>query len=276
MVNARRIEMHYLSIGAIFRMENSWLDEWIHYHHALGVERFYLVCHDRDTHVADRILQPSIRRGLVELQYVRDMTGLDQSPTAWVQLEVYKRIIQHAAGQTRWLAMIDLDEFLLPRLCDDVRKFLEEYEEESAIAVNWQIFGTNGHIKRPPTQVKHLLHRAKTNWDRNCFIKSIVQPDQVICDKIPNVHWFPVKTGNTVNEKHEIVQSMWNEISTVKIRLNHYLLRSWQDFWEVKCQRARSIRAARCDEQYFVFHDRNEVYDDEISKRFGHVINTTR
>jgi hypothetical protein len=268
--------MHYLSVAAIFRSENSWLDEWIQYHLSVGVEGFYLVCHDRDTHVADRILQPYIERGLVDLQYVRDMTDLDQSPTAWVQLEVYKRIIRHVTGKTRWVAMIDLDEFLLPRLCDDVRQFLEDYEEEGAIAVNWQIFGTSGHIKRPPTQIKHLLYRADTNWDRNRFVKSIVRPDRVVSEKIPDVHWFPIKDGNTVNEKREIVPSMWHEIATEKIRLNHYLIRSWQDFWEVKCQRARSVRAVRCDEQYFDFHNRNDVYDDEISRRFGHVIYTTQ
>ena len=264
--------MHYLSIGAIFRMENSWLDEWIQYHHAVGVEHFYLVCHDTDTRVPDKILQPYIERGLVELQYARDMSELDQTATGWVQREVYQNLIRHTIGKAEWMAMIDLDEFLLPRQCDDVRKFLEEYETESAIAVNWNIYGTSGYIKRPPTQINHLLHRAKPNCERNRFIKSIVRPDRVICEKIPDVHHFPVSSGCTVDENHNPVHCMWNDVTTKKIRINHYVLRSWQDFWEVKSQRARSHNSGKCDEKYFSAHDRNEVFDDEISRRFGHHI----
>jgi hypothetical protein len=269
MVTTRRIEMQYLSIGAIFRMENSWLDEWIRYHHAVGVERFYLVCHDTDTRVVDKILHPYIECGLVELQYVRDMPDLDQSPNAWVQMGAYHRIIRHAIGKTRWIAMIDIDEFLLPRLCDDLRQFLEEYEEELAIAINWQIFGTNGYVKRPPTQINHLLHRAETSWARNRFVKSIVRPDRVVSEKIPDVHWFPVKNGNTVNENREIVQGMWHDVSTEKIQINHYVLRSWQDFWEIKARRCRSKGAGPCDENFFHTNNRNEVFDDEMSARFG-------
>jgi hypothetical protein len=266
--------MRYLSIGAIFRNENSWLDEWIQYHRAVGVEYFYLVCHDPDTRVSDRILQPYIEKGFVELQYVNQLNGLNHSFAMWVQTEVYQKIIQHASGKCRWIAMIDLDEFLLPRSCHDLREFLEDYENESAIAVNWNIFGTNGHIKRPPTQINHLLYRAETYWNRNRFIKSIVRPDQVIYEKIPDVHYFPVKTGHTVNENYDVVNCMWHDISTRKIRINHYCLRSWQDFWEVKRRRARSRNSAICDEEYFIEHDRNDVYDDEISKRFGNRIQT--
>jgi hypothetical protein len=265
--------MHYLSIGALFRMENPWLDEWIRYHAAVGVEKFYLVCHDTDTRVPDKILQPYILQGLVELRYVRDMPDLNQSPTAWVQRDVYRKIIRHVAGQTRWIAMIDLDEFLLPKHYDDVREVLAEYEECPGLAVNWQVFGTNNHVKRPATQINHLLHRAETDWERNRTIKSIVRPDQVIIKEIPNTHYCHMKHGHIMTSNHSPVS--WyqtSDVATDKIQLNHYMLRSWQDFWEVKAQRARNIHAQKCDEHFFNCHDRNEVFDDEISKRFGRII----
>jgi len=264
--------MHYLSIGAIFRMENSWLDEWIQYHHSLGVEYFYLVCHDSDTRVPDRILRPYIEKGMVNLQYVKDMGGVDHSPSAWVQCEVYKKVIHYATEKTQWLALIDLDEFLLPRQSDDLRVFLQDYEKESSLVVNWNIFGTNGYIKRPETQINHLFHRAETYWQRNRFIKSIVRPERVICKEISDVHYFPVLSGYSVDENYRPIRTMWNDITTEKIRINHYVLRSWQDFWEVKSQRSRSTHSSKCDLQYFEEHDRNEVFDDEISRRFGHFI----
>ncbi len=64
--------MKYLSIGAIFEQENSWLDEWIHYHMGIGVERFYLYNHDLDPKVSDRILLPYVSMGIVDNIHVRE------------------------------------------------------------------------------------------------------------------------------------------------------------------------------------------------------------
>ena len=50
--------MYYLSIGAIFERDNSWLDEWILYHMGVGVEHFYRYNHDRDSTVSDKTLRP--------------------------------------------------------------------------------------------------------------------------------------------------------------------------------------------------------------------------
>lgn len=264
--------MNYLSIGAVFRLENSWLEEWIVYHRLLGVERFYLYSDDRDTHVCEKLLEPYIATKIVDLRLIKDMNWLGAGENAWHQKDAYKEIIRESAGKTHWLALIDLDEFLLPRRCDDLRVLLQEYERYSGLAVHWNIFGTSGHITRPPSQINHLLHRAENGWYRNQMIKSIVRPDKVDLARVDNVHYFQAVSGDTVDENGEIVRAMGRRsVSTSKIRLNHYVLRSLQDFWEVKAVRNRSNEAPKCDERYFNHHDRNEVFDDEIARRFGRV-----
>ncbi|MCL2347900.1 MAG: glycosyltransferase family 92 protein [Planctomycetaceae bacterium] len=265
--------MYNLSVAAMFRNENSWLEEWIRYHKTVGVEHFYLFNDDPDTCVSDKILEPYLKQGLVENIHVSELTGLDTlSGNDWVK-RIYGVMFETASGNTRWLAMTDLDEFILPKKQDDLRELLAGYEEHCGLAMNWQIFGTNGYVKRPPTQTCHLLHRAETHWQPNRFFKSIVKPDLVIHEMIYDSHHFPCTTGRTVNENHEPVAGVTHEISTEIIQLNHYTLRSWQDFWEVKATRPRYNGAAPCDEQYFDFHDRNEVFDDEIKKRFGNLVN---
>jgi len=264
--------MHYLSIGAMFRMENSWLDEWIQYHRALGVEHFYLFNHDEDSRVSDRILKPYIEQGLVDNIHVRDLLSVRETAQRGQMNAIYHEIIKAAQHHTQWLALIDLDEFIFPRQKDDLRELLVDYEEHAGLAVNWQMFGTSGYVKRPPTQINHLLYRAETKWKSNHYFKSIIKPDLVVLESIYDVHHFPCRTGETVNESHKPVTGLRCDISVNTIQLNHYVLRSWQDFWEVKAVRPRYNGAGPCNEEYFESHDRNEVFDDEISRRFGHVI----
>ena len=263
--------MYYLSIGGMFRQENSWLEEWIQYHLAIGVEHIILYNDDLDTRVSDRILLPYVERGLVENRHIADRSEVIRRETCWSQEDTYRDMIQNAVGQTEWLAILDLDELLLPRQTDDLRELLTEYEEHSGLAVNWAIYGSGGHIKRPPSQIRHFLNRSETHWDRNQFVKSIVRPSRVLMNEPHLTHFFPTKNGETVNENHEPVHGMTHDISTEKIRINHYVLRSWQDFWEVKAMRPRPGNGP-CDQEYFDLHDRNEVFDDEIARRFGHIL----
>lgn len=264
--------MNYLTACAIFQRENSWLDEWIRYHLTIGVEHFLLCNDDDDTSVSDRILQPYVDRGIVENIHVRNLYGTVREDRHWRQKDVYREMIKQSIGRTRWLAMIDLDELILPRSCDDLRELLQDYEGHAGLGMNWALHGTSGHIKRPPTQIHHLLYRAEQSWEPNRFVKSIVKPEKIVLDKIYDVHHFPTEGGDTVNENHEPIHWTAHDISTEKIRVNHYVLRSWQDFREVKASRPRFNGFGGFDEEYFRYHDRNEVFDDEISRRFGHVL----
>ena len=138
--------------------------------------------------------------------------------------------------------------------------------------MSWQGFGTSGYIKRPPTQINHLLHRAETNWDRNGFVKSFVRPDRVVLENVNDSHYFPTYGGDTVNENREIVTCMFGRIAVKTICLNHYVFRSWQDYWEVKGKRTQFGCPLQLDEAFFDCFNKNDVFDNEISKRFGHLI----
>lgn len=261
-----------LSIGAIFRMENSWLDEWIRYHHALGVEHFYLVNDDEYTQVSDRILQPYAARGLVENLHAEAFLGEDYGDRRCRQVNAYRKIIHEKKGESEWIAFIDLDEFILPRQVTDIREVLEDYRDHNGLAVSWALFGSSGHILRPPTQINHFLHRGALDWEWNGFVKSIVRPQRVVAGYGDDHHYFLTRNGDTVNENHEPVRQMWHPHSSEKIRVNHYAIRSWQDFWEVKAPRPRFNGMPPCDENHFRNHDRNEIFDDEIARRFGSLI----
>jgi len=128
--------MHYLTVAAIFREENSWLDEWILYHQALGVEHFVLYNDDPETHVSDRILKPYVDQGLVQNIHVNERPDIIRHGIKMRQSKTYRDVIRNLAGKTHWLAIIDIDEFILPRLRNDIRETLVEYEEHNGLAIN--------------------------------------------------------------------------------------------------------------------------------------------
>jgi len=252
--------MHYLSISGIFKWENPWLKEWLDYHLAVGVEHFYLYNNDDDSTESDSILKPYMEKGLVDNIH---------APGPVLQIPCMRNTIRNFHAKTHWMAFIDLDEFILPRRSDDIRQILQDYELYSGLAIHWTIFGSNGHIQRPPNQIDYFLRRAEDSFDANRHIKSIVRPSQVILETVNHPHFMGYRNSHAVNEVYRIVDSPFDDYSGDIIRLNHYQVRSRQDMEEVKIPRKRPDCSLEVDENYFEICDRNDVYDDEISKRFG-------
>ena len=106
--NARPIDglVHYLSIGCIIKNEGRYLREWIEYHLWAGVEHFYIY-DNGSTDNTKEVLAPYILSGKVTYHYfVADREEGDQ------QRRAYNDAISRYKRCTRWLALIDADEFL--------------------------------------------------------------------------------------------------------------------------------------------------------------------
>jgi len=259
--------MYYLSISAIFRQETKWLKEWLDYHINRGVEHFYLYNNDLDPEEAAGTLKPYCDRGVVESIHV---------PENGIQLILMQDILKKAAGKTEWLALIDLDEFIFPRRNSDIREILDNYQKFSALTVNWMIYGTSGYHSSPPDQINHLLWRAEDAFSVNQHVKTILKPDLAIPECIPNPHAFYYHTGHAVGEKYQVVDSPFQEYSGEIIRINHYVLRSVRDYWDVKVKRGLASWSHDRGQEFFDHHDRNEVFDDEISEKYGDEVLTQK
>ncbi len=274
------MKLAYLSICAIFKDEAPYLAEWIEFHRLVGVEHFLLY----DNLSADNgreVLEPWVRAGIVT---VSDCSiPLGEGGQDWGYTDALKR----AGGHTRWLAFIDLDEFLFSPGATPLPAVLREYEEPPGIVVNWQVYGSSGITTRPDGLViESFLNRARTQWVRNRRVKSIVDPARALRPMGP--HFFEYADGAlAVTEAHEPVRvierrawtrrmrrglsrmpvvetdpyaarhSSIKRVSVGRLRLNHYAVRSRQEF-EQKTVRHGSSRLAP---RYFAYHDRNEVQD---------------
>lgn len=280
----------YLSICAIFKDEAPYLSEWIEFHRLVGVERFFL--YDNGSGDGGReVVEPWVRRGIVSVEECSIPLG--EGGQGWAYADALRR----ARGRTRWLAFIDVDEFLFspgPTLLPDV---LRDYERHPGIVVNWQVYGSSGQTTAGDGLViERFVRRARTRWVRNRRVKSIVDPQRAVRPIGP--HFFDYTDGAlAVTEDHEPVRviehrawarrmrrgllrlplietdpyavrhSSVKRVSVGRVRLNHYAVRSQEEF-EQKTVRHGSSRLAP---RYFAYHDRNEVHDPALLSRASEV-----
>jgi Glycosyltransferase family 92 len=225
----------YLSICAIYRDEAFYLREWIEFHRLVGVERFFLYNNlSIDEHLA--VLAPYLDDGTVVLH--------DWPLSFMPQRPAYEHCLDRHREDSRWIAFIDLDEFLFSPTGKPVSEVLREYEEWPGVAVPWAMFGTSGHRQRPPGLVlENYMRRSSTSnmgegprwFHRFMYIKSIVDPKRTTgCE---SVHQFTYSSGHAVDENGQPVEGATTDSpSYERLRINHYYTKSEREF-AVKLQR---------------------------------------
>lgn len=191
------LSAYELCVCAIFQNEAPYLKEWIEYHKLLGVEHFYLY-NDRSQDNYQEVLNPYILRGLVTLT---DCFPQNQETHFSNQRRAHVRGLNAARCSTRWLAFIDIDEFIVPKNVDTVLEMLKPYENDLGVVIRWIKFGTSGFWELPQDKLMiECLTKTSPREDEDNFVtKSIIQlaflPEEffdeefVVARKIDLVHF---------------------------------------------------------------------------------------
>src|SRR4051794_892070 len=127
--------MNYLAACAMYLNEGPFLEEWIEFHRLVGVEKFFLYNHmSTDDH--REVLAPYIEDGTVVMKDWPDEPG---------QASAYLDCLNEHREVARWIAFIDLDEFLFSPTLAPLPEVLPDYEEWPGVSINWATFGPSGH-----------------------------------------------------------------------------------------------------------------------------------
>lgn len=228
-----------LSICAIFRDEAPYLKEWIEFHRLVGVEHFYLCNHHSSDDYAS-VLQPYIDKGIVELfQSESNEETNNIFLFNSIQCDFYTKSVKRACGVSKWLACIDIDEFLFPAQENNLLTVLKKYQDCAGIAVNWQVFGTSwvqqilpGHLL-----IEELTRCHSYDASVNYHIKSIVRPKYV--KEFLSPHYANYLEGySQVNTDHTSFQGPFSPYVQVDVlRINHYWTKDEDHFYNVKLPR---------------------------------------
>lgn len=226
-----------LGVVAIMKNEGPYLREWIEFHKMMGVDKFFLYDNESNDDTKD-ILQPYIKSGLVEYNWF---------PGQKMQLPAYYDCVSRHKLDTKWLAIFDLDEYIVPVKHKTVKDFLETVKPDVAqVIIDWVIFGSNGHEKRPNGLVlENYTMRAKRNW----LYKSIINPRLAMG---LNCHEHDV-AGKTIEPNINV------------IRMHHYHCKSWAEYVLKRSRGDAWNGNAAGDKKYqracFDEHDKNDVFD---------------
>ncbi len=248
MLRARREERrlartlrHELAVCAIFREEAPFLDEWLRFHEGIGVTQFYLY-NNFSTDDFRGVLAPWIARGLVTLH---------DWPRAVGQFSAYRHCVRRYRREARWIAFIDLDEFLFSPQRQDIRPILARFADRAGVAVNELFFGSAGHDAPPAGPiVEAYTKRAALDFvlrtpfllkdraaDRNddasylplgCFVKTIANPRLIRAIRSP--HAFKYWAGEAVTTDGAPLDGGHAPAMAIDLlRINHYWSRSLAD-----------------------------------------------
>ena len=166
------------------------------FHRLVGVERFFLYNNFSEDHHRE-VLAPYVEEGIVT---IRDWPVLDGRVG---QIPAYNDCLRWHRHDSRWIAFIDLDEFLFIPGGESLPSVLAEYEQWPAVAVRWAMFGTSGHKTRPPGLVIENYQR-RIEFDGGINMKTVADPTRVTT--CLSAHHFGYPYLSAVDENHFPVQ----------------------------------------------------------------------
>jgi hypothetical protein len=216
----------------MYRNHAQYLREWIEFHRLVGVERFFLYDHDSaDDHV--EVLAPYIDREVVVHPWSTP-ASVRQGTAPWGLSAAFDDCLQRHRHDARWIAFIDVDEFLFSPTGRRLPDVLAGFEEWPGVCVNRVDYGTSGHRRKPPGLViESYLHRKSYRPGYKELVKSIVDPART--RRCFNAHRFLYEDGFAVDENGRPLDASApnrSDVSLTLLRINHYVTKSEEEYRE--------------------------------------------
>jgi hypothetical protein len=190
-------------------------------------QKFYLYDNE-STDNTKEILEPYIREGVVDYVYFPG-SGVNN------QIRSYVDIVRRVRNSVKWLAVIDIDEFLVPvektiiDIVNDLQTAVRQKEHKKlfGLAIRWVQYGYGGHYIKPDGLV---IENFRKNSGAVRYTKSIINPRAAFYTVPLSAHapvYLDFSFGRTeTGEKHP-----WESpISVNTIRVNHYFTKSYEEF----------------------------------------------
>lgn len=244
-----------LAVVTCSKDEAPYLIEWIEFYRIVGVNK--IIFYDNESSDKTKeLLEPYIKYGIVDYYYIK---GRGQ------QLSAYNEALINYKNNCRWMAFIDMDEYIIPtdtncKLLNVINDIVYKSKRGAAgVGINWATFGTSGHLKRPKGLITaNFLRRADNYHWMNIHIKTICNPRMVKYYISPHYPLY-IRGAYSVEEETGNRQYGWGTKQRAyrHLRINHYMTKSAEDFIH-KCNRGLGDR-----EEYYDYGRLKEIdYDD--------------
>lgn len=225
-----RPDRHGLGIVLIVKNEVTHIAEWAQFHRAVGVRHFIVYDNGCSDGTIDVLRNTLPETALTVMPWDQKLKDGRSGAEIHNQVLAYAHALRNFGAGFRWLAFIDVDEFLVPVTAPDLPSALAPLSDHPQVSLPWHMFGRNRHDAAPEGGIlPNYLQRADPqkahhalNW------KCIVDPTRVTGVR---VHGFDVDgAGVSVNDVGTVAthKDRANRAfySRAAIQLNHYYTRS--------------------------------------------------
>lgn len=243
---------HYLAVCAIAKNEGPYFQEWIQWHQKLGVEKFYIYDNE-STDNTKEVLKAYIEAGVVEYVYF---------PGQKKQLAAYDDCLGKHRFDVRWLAFIDIDEFIVPLKDKSLTGFLQRFEGFPSVEINWLVYGSNGEIRKSVRPVmERFIRHSKGDHILNRHVKSIVNPRRVY--NMIGCHEAARINGKAADSHGQPITLSFRDRTPQQdvIRINHYAVKSKEEFAEKQNKGRAAGKTRFISDTYFNQFDLNDIKD---------------
>lgn len=231
------------SIMACARCETQYITEWLLYHQSIGFDHVFLYCNDDD---------PADLYGNV-LPFCRGdapFVTFHHFPYRGQQFYMMMHGLRHYQGETKWIAFLDIDEFLVLPNVDNIKRFLSVCPPHwDAIHINRMRFGNNFHEVGPNSSVlrSYTRHEDRLHHSTKTIVRSARVDIPSITQRVAfwqnwngvfgidfvavNVLGCPMREVLGVDDGVAYVKSAETQtrIRSVAV-VNHYVFRSVYDY----------------------------------------------
>ena len=256
-----------LAVCAIFKDEASYLAEWTSFHLLVGVERFYLY-DNNSTDDWRAALQPELEAGIVET------TDWPKPQSERLQMSAYEHCLKRHRADTRWIAFIDVDEFLFSPAGEPLPSVLIRFASWPGVLAGWRLYGTGGWLTRPEGLVtESYVLRAAEDCSSAWATKPIVNPHRTVpWVRSAHVmqHWTrgnPLRYTTTRWEDgtvgSAVVPTPIKPIPADRLRINHYRSKSLEEA-QAKVRKGRLHTPHDSMERWLLREEHNEIRDEAI------------
>lgn len=220
----------YFAICVAAKDQHADINEWVEHHGKLGASKIY-VYDDNSNPPMHAQLESYIQSGLVEYHFIEQGNHTSISrPQLWV----YNECINQYRTRHHFMGFIDVDEFLFLRNQSVVSMpaLLRQYEAYGGLAVNWVLFGSSGHVRRPEGgTLANYWKCVPQSHPENLHVKTIANM-RYVAHASGTPHFFFYNENKTaVDENFAVVDGARTGKNVIeRVALYHYVTKSKEEF----------------------------------------------
>lgn len=245
---------YFLSMVAVIRDENPYLEEWIRYHiEEMGFEHFYLYDNESIIPAKEYLTEKNFK-------YLDRITFVDWPTSQNSQQDSHNDFLHNYANETKWILPADPDEYIkLNTATKSLKAFLEENTDYATIGCHWVCFNANGHLEKTdePDMIR-FTQECEWEYGKNKG-KYFAQTNRIdyFRNYVP-IPRFELATKNDFTDKE--LKDFY--------QLNHYYTRSLQE-WKEKIQRGTCLPyfSRKYSEFFELNPDMTDLYDGNDFKQ---------